>query len=135
MPGHMIRRLNQKSAQVFQARMQEAGIDLTSVQFAAMEALKTYPKIDQAKISALIAYDRATIGGVLDRLEKKGYVLRVVSQQDRRAREVSLTEKGQKELARLLPIVKELQGDILSRLDEQEREAFTQLMKKAIGDL
>lgn len=135
MAGHMIRRLNQKSAQVFQARMQEAGIDLTSVQFAAMEALKTYPKIDQAKISALIAYDRATIGGVLDRLEKKGYVLRVVSQQDRRAREVSLTDKGQKELARLLPIVKELQGDILSRLDGQEREAFTQLMKKAIGDL
>lgn len=135
MPGHMIRRLNQKSAQVFQARMQEAGIDLTSVQFAAMEALKTYPKIDQAKISALIAYDRATIGGVLDRLEKKGYILRVVSQQDRRAREVSLTEKGQKELARLLPIVKELQGDILSRLDEQERAAFIKLMQKAIGDL
>ena len=39
MPGHLIRRLHQQSTQVFQAQMQAAGFDLTSVQFAALDAL------------------------------------------------------------------------------------------------
>jgi len=131
MAGHMIRRLHQKSVQVFLKGVQASGFDLTPVQFAAMEALRNHPKIDQAKISALIAYDRATIGGVIDRLEQKGYVTRIVSKQDRRAREVSLSAKGQKTMKALLPIVKLLQHDIVSSLDENEQAQFQQLLQKA----
>ena len=47
-------------------------------------------------VAELIGYDRATIGGVIDRLEKKGWIRRVVSERDRRARELSLTAKGKK---------------------------------------
>jgi len=39
MAGHLIRRLNQLSTQVFMHRTQEAGFDLTPVQFAALEGL------------------------------------------------------------------------------------------------
>ncbi|WP_292685703.1 MarR family transcriptional regulator [Novosphingobium sp.] len=73
MPGHLIRRLQQQSTQVFAARMREAGFDITPVQFAAMDALAARPGIDQATLAQLIAYDRATIGGVVDRLEGKGW--------------------------------------------------------------
>ena len=75
-PGHLIRRLHQISTNIFMLRVKEAGCDLTPVQFAAMQALKASPDIDQAQIASLIAYDRATIGGVLKRLEKKGYIKR-----------------------------------------------------------
>lgn len=61
------------------SRVKEAGFDLTPIQLAAMQALKVNPGIEQAKIATLIAYDRATIGGVVERLEKKGYVTRAVS--------------------------------------------------------
>ena len=66
------------------SRVKEAGFDLTPIQLAAMQALKVNPGIEQAKIATLIAYDRATIGGVVERLEKKGYVTRAVSKLDRR---------------------------------------------------
>lgn len=79
MPGHVIRRLNQMSTQVFARRMQEAGIDITPVQFAALDAIKSFPGSDQAGIAAKIAYDRATIGGVIERLLDKGYVERTSS--------------------------------------------------------
>ena len=39
--GHLIRRLNQISTSVFQAGMKEAGQDLTPVQFAALNAIRT----------------------------------------------------------------------------------------------
>ena len=90
MAGHLIRRLHQHSTQVFQAQTQAAGIDLTSVQFAALDAIAQQPAIDQATLAATIGFDRATIGGVIDRLEHKGLVQRVVSAQDRRARRLHL---------------------------------------------
>jgi hypothetical protein len=59
--GHLIRRLHQQSTQVFQARTQAAGFDLTSVQFAALDAIARQPGIDQASLAAIISFDRATI--------------------------------------------------------------------------
>lgn len=132
MPGHLIRRLHQQSSQVFTARMKEAGIEITSVQFAALDAIRAHPGIDQAGVAALIAYDRATIGGVIDRLEGKGLIERVVSSRDRRAREVRLTAEGERAYAVLLPIVRDLQEDILGGLTAAERSRFLALAAKAV---
>ena len=101
MAGHLIRRLHQQSTQLFALRTQAAGFDLTPVQYAALEAIHENPGMDQARLAELIAYDRATIGGVIERLEKKGWVRRVVSEKDRRARELSLSTKGNKVLVEI----------------------------------
>lgn len=132
MAGHLIRRLNQISTHVFSVRMQEAGIDLTSVQYAALETIRAEPGIDQATVAAKIAYDRATIGGVIDRLEQKNYVKRSVSKRDRRAREVTLSEKGKDILAAAAPVVIDLQNEILEGLTPNERETFLKLAGKAV---
>lgn len=133
MAGHLIRRLHQRSTQTFARRAQEAGFDLTPVQFAAMDAIRSHPGVDQAGVATLIAYDRATIGGVIDRLEQKGLLRREVSRHDRRAREVFLTRAGERLLATVLPAVQALQVDILARLDEREQATFLELARKAIG--
>lgn len=131
MPGHLIRRLHQISTQVFATHAKAAECDLTPVQFAAMDAIETHPGADQARIAALIAYDRATIGGVIDRLEKKGLVRREVSARDRRAREVYLTEAGAETVAAMLPVVRAMQDDILRGLDSEQREIFLELARLA----
>ncbi len=134
MAGHLIRRLHQISTQVFMARAREAGFDVTQVQFAAMDAIRGNPGVDQASVAALIAYDRATIGGVIDRLVSKGYVSRSVSQRDRRAREVHLTDKGTDLFNALLPLVRGLQDEILGNLTPDERAAFVRLAHKSVAD-
>lgn len=131
MAGHLIRRMNQISASIFQSRMKDAGFDLTAVQFASMNAIKHYPGIDQATVAGLIAYDRATIAGVIDRLETKGLVQREISKRDRRSREVRLTAQGEATLAEMRPLVRGFQDQILQGLDEDERAEFIRLAKKA----
>lgn len=106
MAGHLIRRLHQQSTQVFQMQMQAAGSDLTSVQFAALDAIEQEPDLDQASLAATIGFDRATIGGVVHRLERKGLVQRVVSVQDWWARQLRLTPEGEQVLGALRPVVK-----------------------------
>jgi DNA-binding MarR family transcriptional regulator len=133
MAGHLIRRLHQQSTQVFQASTQAVGFDLTSVQFAALDAIAERPGIDQATLAATISFDRATIGGVVDRLEHKGWVQRTVSTQDRRARALHLTAEGFRVLMALRPVVEELQAQILARLSPAEREHFVALARKALA--
>lgn len=133
MAGHLIRRLHQLSTQVFVQRTQAAGFDLTSVQFAALDAIAHHPGTDQATVAGLIAYDRATIGGVIERLEQKGWVDRVVSERDRRARELSLTPDGQRVLKALVPIVRALQDEILASLSDADRARFLRLARQAVG--
>lgn len=130
MAGHLIRRMNQISVSVFQDHMKRNGYNFTSVQFASLNLLSAHPNIDQATLAGLIAHDRATIGSVIDRLEQMGLVNRVVSQQDRRARVISLTPKGQTTLETLFPLVQNLQDDILGGLTETERTEFIRLATK-----
>ncbi len=130
MPGHLIRRLQQISVSLFTNRMAEAGLDLTSVQFAALATLKKHPGLDQQTLAGIIAYDRVTIGGVLDRLVQKQLVLRDVSPTDRRARVLTLSTEGEKILVQATPWVELVQEDIAAFLSDDESRAFLMLLKK-----
>jgi DNA-binding MarR family transcriptional regulator len=132
MPGHLIRRLHQRSLSVFMIRTQLEGFDLTPVQFAAMDAINTHPGSDQATVAQLIAFDRSTIGGVINRLVKKGWVRRDVSPNDRRARELWLSKEGRNTLTDLSPIVDSLQREVLKNLSKSERKILTNLLSKAM---
>ncbi len=134
MIGHLIRRLHQKSTQVFTRRMTEAGFDLTSVQFAALDAINANPGIDQARVAEAIAFDRATIGGVIDRLERKGLVIRRISPTDRRARVLDLSPEGQAVYAQILPIVADLQSEIVSSLTADQRSTLHRLLGLALRE-
>lgn len=131
MPGHLIRRLHQISTQVFARRIREAGSDLTPVQFAALDAIHQQPGVDQASLAHAIAKDRATVGAVVDRMEQKGLLIRVVSGQDKRARELTLTDEGRSVLKALMPVVTGLQKEILKGLSEDEYRQFIALAAKA----
>ena len=133
MAGHLIRRLHQHSTQLFVQRTRAAGFDLPSVQFAALDGIERQPGIDQASLAAAISFDRATIGGVIDRLEQKGLVERVVSAQDRRARQLRLTAAGAQLLAACRPVVEALQAEILAPLSAAERKSLLALARKALG--
>jgi DNA-binding MarR family transcriptional regulator len=132
MAGHLIRRLHQQSVQIFAQRTQEAGFDVTAVQYAALEAIHENPAMDQAFIAELIGYDRATIGGVIERLEKKLWVRRIVSPRDRRARELFLTPEGNRARLALQPIVQALQNDILQPLTRAEQAQFMALARAVV---
>ncbi|MDB9801708.1 MarR family transcriptional regulator [bacterium] len=132
LPGHLIRRLQQQSTAVFLEHTKAAGFDLTSVQFAALFTLAKYPGLDQATLAKRIAYDRATIGGVIKRLEQKGLVSRKPDDEDRRAFKLSLTPHGKATLAELVPVVRKLQVDILPGLSDSERGSLLELMTKAL---
>ena len=132
MPGHLVRRFQQIAVAVFRAEAEAAGYDLTPVQYAALSAIGMNPGIDQVTLAGLIAYDRTTITGVVDRLVQKGLLARNPSRKDRRARELQITEEGMRTLQGVTPAVEAAQGVMLRGLTEEETEEFMRLLRKAI---
>ncbi|PZQ54335.1 MAG: transcriptional regulator [Novosphingobium pentaromativorans] len=130
MPGHLIRRLQQISVARFTSRMTEAGIDLTAVQYAALLILRDHPGLDQQTLAGMIAYDRVTIGGVIDRLVQKGLVDREVSPADRRARVLMLSDQGRSVLDAASPWVDKVQDDLICHLTSEERDIFLTILQK-----
>ncbi len=130
MPGHLIRRLQQISVSIFAEGMKAEGIDLTSPQFAALAILDENPGIDQATLAGMIALDRPTIGGVIERLASKGLAERKTSETDRRAKQLNLTPAGKAMVNRMRPLVVATQTRILDGLTDDEKAQFTALAVK-----
>ncbi|MDZ5453398.1 MarR family winged helix-turn-helix transcriptional regulator [Labrys sp. ZIDIC5] len=130
LPGHLIRRLHQLSVATFTQKTQEAGFDLTQLQFAVLSVLEENPEIDQATLAMLVDMDKVTIGDVVSRLEARDLIRRVVKKTDRRARTLTLTTGGKTLLADVRPLVIEIQADILGSLSPEERDDFMALIIK-----
>jgi DNA-binding MarR family transcriptional regulator len=133
MPGHLARRFQQIAVAVFHAEVEQAGYDLTPVQYAALAAISTNPGIDQVTLAGLIAYDRTTITGVIDRLVQKGLLVRNASTRDRRARELQITDEGRKTLSGVAPVVEAAQELMLRGLTAEEGDELLRLLRKAIA--
>jgi len=129
MPGHFIRRLQQVAVRLFG---EAVGAQMTPVQYAALSAVDQRPGAGQAALAALIGYDRATIGGVIDRLEQKGWVARSGSPDDRRLNLLALTEEGRAALHAATPAVAAAQEKLFEPLDDQERAAFERICLKLL---
>jgi MarR family transcriptional regulator, temperature-dependent positive regulator of motility len=132
MPGHLARRFQQIAVAVFMSEVEDAGYDLTPVQYAALVAVSTNPGIDQATLAGLIAYDRTTITGVVERLAQKGLVARHESSRDRRARELQITDTGRRTLRGITPKVEAAQRIMLRGLTDKESDDLVRLLQKAI---
>ena len=130
MPGHIVRRLQQVAVRLF---TEEVGPELTPVQFASLFAIGDKPDIGQAALAALIGYDRATIGGVIDRLEQKGLVVRVPSPEDRRSNALALTATGREIVTANKSKVETVQKRLLQPLDAEEQRHFEAMCLKILA--
>jgi DNA-binding MarR family transcriptional regulator len=126
LPGHQIRRLQQIAVGLFMEETAE--FDLTPVQFAALAAVQRQPGIDQRTLARTIGFDTSTIGGVVDRLERRALMQRNASPDDRRVRRLTVTSAGQALLAAIVPRMLHAQQRILEPLPPADRPRFMQML-------
>src|ERR1043166_2935274 len=91
--GFLLRVATQRHTAIFMSRMVEG---LTQTQFAALAKLHEVGPCSQNHLGRLIFLDAATIKGVVDRLQARGFVTAAHDRQDRRRRAVTLTEEGRR---------------------------------------
>ena len=129
-PGHLIRRAQQIAVAIF---MQEcAAYDLTPVQYAALVAIRENSGTDATRLSALIAFDRSTLGNVLERLEARKLVLRYPSAEDKRIKLLKLSAVGNALVKRAEKSVLQAQERILAPLKPADRKKLMELLSQLV---
>jgi DNA-binding MarR family transcriptional regulator len=129
-PGYLFRRMQQIAVSVFVEECRD--FDLTPVQYAALVAVRTHPGIDATRLSLVIAFDRSTLGGVVERLEAKNYVERRPGVADRRVKSLYLTAVGDDLLKKAMTAVDRAQERMLAPLRPAERKTLMELLVRLV---
>jgi DNA-binding MarR family transcriptional regulator len=130
-PGHLIRRAHQVSVAIF---MEEtADFEVTPVQFAILNALLDHPGEDQVTLSRQVAFDAATFGSVITRLEARGWVRREADVDDRRRKRLWVSDEGAAAAQKMKRSVGKVQQRILEPLAPGEREQLLALLDRLVA--
>src|SRR3569832_2178218 len=129
-PGHLIRRAHQLAVAVFMEETSDFGV--TPVQFAILNALIEDPGEDQVTLAGKVAFDAATFGSVIGRLEAKGWVRRKPDLEDKRRKLLWVTPEGERAAMSMKRSVAKAQTRILSALEPGERDQLVQLLDKLV---
>jgi DNA-binding MarR family transcriptional regulator len=129
-PGYLFRRMQQIAVAIFVEECR--AYDLTPVQYAALVAIGTHPGIDATRLSAVIAFDRSTLGNVIERLEAKQLIERKPSREDRRVKLLYLTRAGVALLRDIMPSVDRAQARMLQPLKPADRRTLMALLTQLV---
>jgi len=129
----LISKVYQKLIINLQKGFSESGVEVTPIQVMLLFFLQKNDGSSLTHISQGLMLENPTVTGLIDRLEKSGYVKRSDHPNDRRVYLVHLTEKGKKVASKALPIVKKLNEEIKKGYAKEEIENFKKVLMGAFN--
>jgi DNA-binding MarR family transcriptional regulator len=129
-PGYLFRRMQQIAVAIFVEECK--AFDLTPVQYAALVAIRSHPGIDATRLSAVIAFDRSTLGSVIERLEGKRLVARKPAREDKRTKLLTVTRQGEALLRDIVSSVDRAQARMLQPLKTSDRKTLLALLTQLV---
>jgi MarR family transcriptional regulator, lower aerobic nicotinate degradation pathway regulator len=128
--GHLIRRCRQIAVGIFMEEM--AAYSITSVQYAALRIIQSWPRIDQRTLAEMAAIDRSTVGALLERLEANGLIRREMPPHNQRIKQAFITPKGAAVLADSADAIERVQERLLEPLEPAEQQMLIHLLQKMV---
>jgi DNA-binding MarR family transcriptional regulator len=124
----LISKVCQKLIINLQKSFSESGIEVTPIQGMLLFFLQKNDGSSLTQISQGLMLENPTVTGLIDRLEKLGYVKRSDHPNDRRVYLVNITDKGNRVAKKALPIVKKLNEQIKEGYSKEEVENFKKVL-------
>jgi DNA-binding MarR family transcriptional regulator len=126
--GFLLAKAYRRGFAMFRDRL--TGYGITPPQFSLLAFLWKQDGLSQTELSEKSQIDRATMVGLVDRMETLGLVKRERHASDRRAWRICLTEKGRALEDELSSIAAEVTGRLTSKLGEREVRELKKILSK-----
>lgn len=126
-PGHLARRLQQAHHLLWNAMVSE---EITSPQFAVLNALIAEPGLDQRGVGERVRLDRSTVADVVGRLTRRDLLDKVRDPQDGRRALLRPTAEGRRVHRRLTVRAARMNEVMLAPLADEERTLFLGLIQR-----
>ena len=105
-----------------------ARVKITLVQAGILFLLEEKSGRAMSELGRLLSLDNSTVTGLIDRLEKSGFVRRQANPKDRRIFLIHITEQGIMEVNQARTVINRVNEEIKADFSKQEIEAFKKVL-------
>lgn len=110
-----------------------AAFDLTILQYMALLTIRDHAGIDATRLCSFVSSDRATMVGLLERLEARKLIRRFPDPDDKRVKLLKVTAAGAQLIDRAETAVSRAQMRILEPLRPNDRKRFLTLLGQIVA--
>ncbi len=103
--------------------------NLTPPQFFVAAALWMGDGIGMGELGERVSLDSSTLTGIIDRMERNGYVERRPNPEDRRSVQLFLTGKAQELAPQIMQFADELDATLRRPFSEDDMETFERVLR------
>ena len=130
----IMKMITDRAATLFAARTE---CPVTAAQGRALMYAKKHSNrpVTQGELERHMGVSHATMKGLLERLEAKGYVRTAFDSRDKRVKNVYLTETVRKDHARVRALLEELEEQVLRGLTEKQRREMHVCLEKMYDNI
>ena len=127
--------LNSRIKKRFFDDLQKNGIDVTPEQYLVLDILWDNQPLSQQKIADMIQKDKNSVTKIIDSLEKKNLVSRIVDKNDRRINIIELTKEGRDLEKIATEVAIKFMNDTIQDIDKQDLDTFVKVMRQMKNNL
>ncbi len=107
-------------------------VKVTPAQIMILFLLEQNNSQRMSELSRVLAIDNSTLTGLINRLEKTGFVMRKASKEDRRVYLITMTAKGFKECEKARIAIKQVNDGIKEGFSQDQIDIFKEVLQSII---
>lgn len=123
--GMLINKINKKLIHYLNNKLVK--FDLTTEQWAVLIKLSKQNKISQKQLAEISTKDQSTLTRIVDILERKKFIERHQSKEDRRSIVIYITEDGLSTCRKVSPFLEEIFDDVLKGIPYEKLKIFNEV--------
>lgn len=105
---------------------------VTKSQWIAMYYIKRNKNLNNNDLVELMGAKQPTITGIIERLEREGFIKRKYNKNDKRKKIILLTKKGEEINEKLTEVAQDFRDACLDGIDEKDQEIFLNILNKMV---
>ena len=126
--GYRLRRAQLTVFQHFAATLGDQNI--TPGQVGLLVLVSRNAGISQTALAGAVGVERSTLGEAIDRLAKRGLLVREPAPTDRRSHALRLSASGERFIAALIPRMRAHEDEVAKNLAPEERDTLMKLLRR-----
>ncbi|SKC69542.1 MarR family winged helix-turn-helix transcriptional regulator [Maledivibacter halophilus] len=126
--GSIFSRLYRKRMEIISRELKH--LKITTNQSIHLVNINRYPGLNQMELSNILSIDKATVSKTLRNLEKRGFVNKVLDDDDRRYYKLFLSDKGVMIVNKIKIVLEDIWIQNLNEISKEERIAFLNTLNK-----
>jgi DNA-binding MarR family transcriptional regulator len=113
-----------------QERFNKHNLDLTKEQMIVLKRLHDKDGLSQNELAFLTLRNKSSLTRLLSKMEKKNYILRKQSKEDKRINHVYLTGFGEETFKKTKPAIREMIFTMEQNISDSEKQQMIKTLKK-----